>query len=640
MASADDDDGIPPMPSLPPIIRNARQQYGDGSPQLFIGQNCPPAVVTRSESTPPPWRMNVRINIASTEASTTSSLSMTDATTSASVRNRNKRRADELASDADTPSPKKALPDFSRRKNEEDSVASGDNSNDWEREEGRVMHEFAAQAEADDARDDAAFPDIAMNETNEWEFLAEGNADNPPDELRATPKFEKLRISYQKTTGKALIEIATKLNIAHAGSKRKLFDRIRDSAGNGRIDKVVDDNNSFDYHREIVKGEKVPTWLLLRPEPVPPIDGVDMATGAQSGFFGPTNKENAVGGVRQNFLTDSCDRIQRPEFAPKTKGGKKIPHEARDFGGPSPAAQKRIGSMKCARPKDFFDLQITPAFISWMTLATNRRATADGAGSGTGEFSDFVPFDDAEVYRFIGVLFANGLSPKPRVDYWFETAESFPPFGNNLVSKVMTKTVSVSGKIIWGIRRWRHFRRFLTLSDYRDSPSEKQKADPLWKVRELIDELNKQCKDMWIHGKWVAIDEQTIGFQGASSMKLRISYSERAMVFSAMHFATVGTHTLFGFVMDRRQIWDLNLSTLSFLQQLGALCGSPRACQMNGRKSTWTTCSTPSSCSKRCTKPRRWLMGLRGQADVEFLPLSFKRRRRTRTKRRSFVERH
>jgi hypothetical protein len=29
---------------------------------------------------------------------------------------------------------------------------------------------------------------------------------------------------------------------------------------------------------------------------------------------------------------------------------------------------------------------------------------------------------------------------------------------------------------------------------------------------------------MWIPGEWVSIDEQTIGFQGASGMKLRISY--------------------------------------------------------------------------------------------------------------------
>jgi hypothetical protein len=36
---------------------------------------------------------------------------------------------------------------------------------------------------------------------------------------------------------------------------------------------------------------------------------------------------------------------------------------------------------------------------------------------------------------------------------------------------------------------------------------------------------------MWIPGKWVAIDEQTIGFQGASSMKLRISYKREGYGF-------------------------------------------------------------------------------------------------------------
>ncbi len=36
--------------------------------------------------------------------------------------------------------------------------------------------------------------------------------------------------------------------------------------------------------------------------------------------------------------------------------------------------------------------------------------------------------------------------------------------------------------------------------------------------------LNILVRDMWVPGKWMAIDEQTIGFQGASRMKLRISY--------------------------------------------------------------------------------------------------------------------
>jgi hypothetical protein len=60
--------------------------------------------------------------------------------------------------------------------------------------------------------------------------------------------------------------------------------------------------------------------------------------------------------------------------------------------------------------------------------------------------------------------------------------------------------------------------------DCRDSLKVQQKADPLWKVRLLINDLNKQAKDMRVPGEWVAIDEQTIGFQGVSGMKLRISY--------------------------------------------------------------------------------------------------------------------
>jgi len=63
--------------------------------------------------------------------------------------------------------------------------------------------------------------------------------------------------------------------------------------------------------------------------------------------------------------------------------------------------------------------------------------------------------------------------------------------------------------------------------DCRDSPKAQQRADPLWKVRVLIDHLNKQAKDMWVPGKSLAIDEQTIGFQGASGMKLRISYKRK-----------------------------------------------------------------------------------------------------------------
>ena len=122
-------------------------------------------------------------------------------------------------------------------------------------------------------------------------------------------QYETIRIGYQKATVKVLIDVAQRLGIAKTGVKRKLFDRIRDST---HVVKVDDD--SFDYQREIIPGEVFPTWIILTPEPVPVVPGIDMATGAQTGFFGPTNKENAVGGVRQNFITQDGERIVRLEL--------------------------------------------------------------------------------------------------------------------------------------------------------------------------------------------------------------------------------------------------------------------------------------------------------------------------------------
>jgi len=278
------------------------------------------------------------------------------------------------------------------------------------------MHDLAAQAKADDALDDAVFLDVQMDEVNEWEVLAEeGNADDQNTVEDDPPTFETIRILFQMTTDKVLGEIAKKLDVTSNGPKRKLFDRIRDS---DHVEKV--DNDSFDYHCQIVKGEKVPTWIILNPEPVAAVPGVDMATDVQFGFYGPTIKENAVGGERHNFATIEADRIQRPKFEAKKKeraDRKNNTAPANNHGGPSPAARKRIPTLKVACPKDFFNLQITPEFVQWMTNVTNCRATSDGAGAGTGEFKDWVPFDDAEIYRFIDVLIANGLAPKSRIDY-------------------------------------------------------------------------------------------------------------------------------------------------------------------------------------------------------------------------------
>ncbi len=66
-------------------------------------------------------------------------------------------------------------------------------------------------------------------------------------------------------------------------------------------------------------GKKKEAWIVLTPKVVPSIPGVNLATGAQVGFYGPTNRENAVGGTQSNFLTK--EKIVRPCFV--KKGAKK-----------------------------------------------------------------------------------------------------------------------------------------------------------------------------------------------------------------------------------------------------------------------------------------------------------------------------
>ena len=51
------------------------------------------------------------------------------------------------------PSPKKAMTDFSRLKTNDDSVASGDDSTDWEKEDERMKLQLLAAGDDEDADD-------------------------------------------------------------------------------------------------------------------------------------------------------------------------------------------------------------------------------------------------------------------------------------------------------------------------------------------------------------------------------------------------------------------------------------------------------------------------------------------------------
>jgi len=269
--------------------------------------------------------------------------------------------------------------------------------------------------------------------------------------------------------------------------------------------------------------------VVLAPKAAEGSEGMNMLTGVQEGHFAPTNKENAIRAKKMNYCTHETERVKRPIFTPKIKQKANPdgtpPPAPSEKGGPSAKAKSAIPDIRVARPKDFFDLQITPEFVEKvMVNCTNQHAASEGAGAGGTTYIDWVPFDIPEMYKFIGLMFVNGLSPKPSMDLWFLSTAENRMFGNNYVSKLMDKNLGQGKGQVKGFRRWKHFWRFLALYDFRATPKQEAEKNPLWKVQSLLHELNNQAQKMWTTGRCVSIDEQTLGFKGKHGMKLRISY--------------------------------------------------------------------------------------------------------------------
>jgi hypothetical protein len=339
-------------------------------------QNRPPAAAALDALTPPPSRVIVQhATLASAISLLSTSQEACPARPESETRGLNVESSDSSdSSDEDVPSPKKTLPDFNVRKSGDDSLASGDDSITWEKEEDRVMHLLANQLEAEN-RLEEAFEDAPVRELEEWELITGEEEEGTADEVTApTQEFETRTIQLKKTNVKSLKAIALMLNLAVHGKKEVLFNRIRDSP---HAIRVINDQE-FEYHHPKSAGEKIPTWILLTHEDVPTVEDIDMQTGAKKGVYGPTYKENATGANRTNVLT--AEKIERPKFEPK-KWQKKwkrgeadtpLPTAVREDGHPSNVFRKQLPPLLRARPaKDYFDTHISPSFIDWAVTGTN-----------------------------------------------------------------------------------------------------------------------------------------------------------------------------------------------------------------------------------------------------------------------------
>jgi hypothetical protein len=170
----------------------------------------------------------------------------------------------------DLPSTKRDnLSDFNRKKSDDDSVASGNDSAAWEKEGEQMRHVILAQAQAKDA-DDISEDDSPVNEVEEFMMICgEGEQvvnENPLPSNVPQQEFEMIQVELIRLTGVAILkEIVTLFSLSTNAPKKEVYlNCIRDSS---HVTKISD--TAFEYWqvKTNVSGRvKIPTWILLTPE--------------------------------------------------------------------------------------------------------------------------------------------------------------------------------------------------------------------------------------------------------------------------------------------------------------------------------------------------------------------------------------
>ena len=170
-----------------------------------------------------------------------------------------------------------------------------------------------------------------------------------------------------------------------------------------------------------------------------------MLCGAEEGFFRPTNQDNAVGAPKYQYCCSEAEKICWPEFASKDPNC-----PVSDKGHLSPSAmQLLLEKIRDCCTKGFFDTQISREFVKRYIVNTiNALAGAEGDGFGGTICQNFEPFDLAEVYKMIGLLFVNDLLPQPMISIWFEGHKKY---GNDFIASTMHKQISQGRWAIQGI---------------------------------------------------------------------------------------------------------------------------------------------------------------------------------------------
>ena len=234
----------PPHIPMPPPGRNDAPTPNASAPVVGARQNCP-AAERQGIILTPPRAVELRRGTVGSERSAMSSLRTTTtdqlstecahaatALTDTTPLSGNKHPASVLHPDS-SPSPSKNYSDYSITKSSGDSVASGNDSIQWEAEGERILAEHARKTQEEDDKfeaeaqaelNHAAIDEFMLcgEEINKINNDEEGGADVPV----APPIFEMVRYPYKPTTIASLRLVASALKIAASGTKKTLWDRI------------------------------------------------------------------------------------------------------------------------------------------------------------------------------------------------------------------------------------------------------------------------------------------------------------------------------------------------------------------------------------------------------------------------------
>ena len=153
-----------------------------------------------------------------------------------------------------------------------------------------------------------------------------------------------------------------------------------------------------------------------------------------------------------------------------------------------------------------------------------------GAGVQGGCYPTFVPFSYKEIERFLGLYMLQGLNPSPQVEMKFFNQQSDPVQGSDLCHRIVGDNAN---------KRHKQFKAFFCLQDpAKQAPTRKDR--PTYKVNSFLKHLQKVSMSAWRLGRDISGDEQTIGFQGRHSDKLRITYKAEGDGFQCNALADTG----------------------------------------------------------------------------------------------------